>query len=147
MTVDIKANKMGIEIIICNDMGAIMACLSTSRPFFSYPIIVESWALLRAMELCSKLNFYHMDFEGDAKVHIQAIARKQECLVWYGELIEEIKCLLKMCPNWSMSFYSRKGNCAAYVLTKYGLSLDQELFWIKEMSIVLIFTIISDLPS
>lgn len=123
-TVDIKSNKMSIGIIIRNDMGAVMVCQSSFRTFFSHPIIAKGWALLRAMEL-SRTWLLHVDFEGDAQVLIQAIDKEQECLAWYGMLVKEIKCILKLRPQWDVSFFSTEGNCAAHVLAKYGLSLDR----------------------
>lgn len=78
---------MGICIIIRDEMGDVLACLSLSRPFRSQPIITECKALLRAMEFYSKLDFYHVELESDALVIIQAIKNENECLAWYDKLI------------------------------------------------------------
>lgn len=83
-TVNVSKKKMGIGIVIRDDMGEVLACLSSSRGFISQPIIAECWALSRAMEFCSKLGFYQLEIEGDAQVSIQVIKKEEECLdlVW-----------------------------------------------------------------
>lgn len=57
-------------------------------------MVAEFLALLRAMQLCIKLGYEWVDFEGDALVVVNSINAHEPSLAWYGELIEDAKLLL-----------------------------------------------------
>lgn len=116
---------MGFSIVIWDDVGEVLACLSASRPFYSLPAATaaECRAFLRAMEFFLELGFSHIQFEGDALLIIQAIKKRSECLAWYGDLVKEAKFNFQRHPEWGLSFTQREGNHAAHALAKHGLSL------------------------
>lgn len=85
---------MGIRILAKDDTGRsghVYACPVLS---FLSPIVVECWDLLRALDFCVELNLLSAELKGDAEVIINALKNKDECLVSYGDLIEEAKCKL-----------------------------------------------------
>lgn len=69
-----------------------------------------------------------MMIEGDAQMIINVIKKKEACMAWYGDLIEEAKFLLNF-REWSIIFTHREGNGVAHVLAKQCLFLSQEQVW------------------
>lgn len=64
------SKHMGVRIIIINERGEVMACLSSSSHFHFQPIIVKTYALMRVVQLCQELGMQMIEFEGDALVLI-----------------------------------------------------------------------------
>lgn len=80
---------MGIGIILRDSYGEVLACLSSPKFFLYQSIVTEYWALWRALIFCSELGIEKALFEGDAQVLINAIKCEDECLAWFGNLVEE----------------------------------------------------------
>lgn len=57
--------------------------------------MAECLAMLCAMQLCTKLGYKHVEFEGDAQVVVNSVNAKESSLAWYSELIEDVKLFLK----------------------------------------------------
>lgn len=68
--VSASTKRMGIDIIIRENMSEVLAYLSSSWAFSPQPIIVECWALLRVMKFCLELDFYQVELKGDVQVVI-----------------------------------------------------------------------------
>lgn len=92
---NVSYHKMGIGIIVRNNMGEVLACLSSSRCSYSLLAVAECRVLLRAFEFCQEMGFTHVEFEGDDQTIVQAIKKEEECCILYGTLVEEAKQVLK----------------------------------------------------
>lgn len=57
---------MGIGVAIRDYQGKIMACLYSSQPHLSHPIVAEYITLRRALTFCMELSFDAAQFEGDS---------------------------------------------------------------------------------
>lgn len=87
--------KLGIEVVIRYSKGDFMACLSSPNSFHSKPIVTKFRALWRAMNIGMELGFELIQFERDAQLLINSINSENECLSWYGHLVEEEKHVFK----------------------------------------------------
>lgn len=64
---------------------------------------------------------------GEAQI-IQALKKKNECLTWYDELIEEAKYYLKKNqPQWQINVTQTEGNGSNQAFAKHNLTVTQEL--------------------
>lgn len=70
-TIDSKRQKMGIFIIVTDFKGEILVSLCPSRNFVGQPILAESFALWRALELGRGLHFKNAVYEGIKGNNIQ----------------------------------------------------------------------------
>lgn len=111
--------------------------------------MVESYAIWRALIFGSELSLSvcNVLFEGDAQMLIHAIKDTEECYVRYGNIVEDIKQLLKGSSSWSISFIHREGNQIAHCLAKKGLSLTSEVIWLEEFHDVISHSVLSDILS
>lgn len=56
------------------------------------------------------MGFYHVEFESDAQIVVQAINKEEECCAWFGTLIKEAKHFLKANRLWSIHLIPTEGN-------------------------------------
>lgn len=68
-----------------------------------------------------ELGLWSTELEVDAEVNINTLKREEECLAWYGDLIEEAKFNMRSHPQWKISFIHRERNGAAHALAKHEL--------------------------
>ncbi|XP_042958198.1 uncharacterized protein LOC122293794 [Carya illinoinensis] len=87
--------------------------------------------VLRAMKLCAKLNFENVIFEGDALAVVKAINGERESWEWYGQLVEDMKGVLKNRKRWSVQHVFKEGNQVAHHLFKVSLSFIEEQIWME----------------
>ncbi|KAF5443081.1 hypothetical protein F2P56_035670, partial [Juglans regia] len=88
---DKKEERMGMGVVIRDSKGDLQATLVASRDNISSAFLAESFALLRAMELCQDLGFNMVEFEGDAKAVVDAVKSNAEDNSWMGQVTEDTK--------------------------------------------------------
>lgn len=125
--------SMGIGLVIQVFLEKVWACLCLSRPFYSSLVIAECLDLLKALDFCIDCGFWSVVLEGDAHIITHALNREDECLVSYGELIEEAKSKMKNKSHWRVSYILREGNGVAPSVAKYGLTISIEIVRINEV--------------
>ncbi|XP_042969095.1 uncharacterized protein LOC122301780 [Carya illinoinensis] len=125
-------NRAEIRIVICDNCREVLVTLCYPKEFVSDPIIVEVFALWRAMKLCDELNFWNAQLEGDALTIVNAVNSLEVNWEWHGQLIEDLKALLKNRRNWTMSYVNRSCNSVAHSLAKMALSVSEELVWMED---------------
>lgn len=59
----IKKLTMGIEIVIQDHMGEVLACLSVPKSFRSKPLLAECWFLRQTIDLCDELGLQNVPLE------------------------------------------------------------------------------------
>lgn len=72
-----------------------------------------------------------MILEGDAELVIKGVNRVEEDFSWLGQMIEDIKLILKDRKEWQVRFTNREGNNGAHMLAKHALSFEGENMWDK----------------
>lgn len=103
---------MGIGVVVRDHWGQVQAVLAASRSAIQSAAIAESWALLRAVTFCNELGLGCVQFEGDAKLVVDAVNKNTFDYSWNGQLVEDIKCTLLSHQNWSIQHVARTGNKA-----------------------------------
>ncbi|KAF5463191.1 hypothetical protein F2P56_019127 [Juglans regia] len=119
--------NMSIGIVIRDSSGDVQVMLAAPRSFVPSAYIAECYALLRAVSLCQELGFELVEYESDAKNVVDAINSNSSDMSWPGQIIEDIRLIMASHQTWKLSFIRREGNQAAYVMAKFGLSLESEL--------------------
>ncbi|XP_042974899.1 uncharacterized protein LOC122306539 [Carya illinoinensis] len=139
-----KEGKMGMGVIIRDEEGEVLASLCGSRKWVSKPDTAEMQALWRALKLCAELNFVNVVFEGDAFGIVKAVNGREENWEWNGQIIEDIREILKNRPNWVVQHTYRECNNAAHSLARYSLNVNDESVWIESVPEEIVKTIIQD---
>lgn len=87
--IDVKDNRVEIEIIIWDSNGDIQACSCSNKKILATFAGAEALALRRAMILSSELGLHEVLFEGDSQVIIQAtksnavLCTDYSCIVYF----------------------------------------------------------------
>ncbi|XP_042973059.1 uncharacterized protein LOC122304861 [Carya illinoinensis] len=124
--------KCGMGVVIRDRCGDVLASLCSCRWNVSNPVVAEVHALWRAMKLCEELKFSKVQLEGDAKSVINAVNNAEECWEWHGQLIEDVKSVLKNRKQWSVLHVNRVCNSVAHDLAKSALFVEEERVWMED---------------
>ncbi|XP_042950559.1 uncharacterized protein LOC122282640 [Carya illinoinensis] len=111
---DRKMGRMGIGIVVRDCNGEVHVVLASPNQITRSAYVAESWAMLRAIQLCRELGFRQVQLEGDAKLVVDAINSNTQDSSWDGQVIEDIKSVLKAQAGWSVSFSGRSSNKAVH---------------------------------
>lgn len=79
--------------------GLVLSGFSSSRHFYSSPLLTECWALWHSLIFCDELGQSKVQLEREDKVVIQEVKKIGHCGAWYGESIEDVKATLKLKSN------------------------------------------------
>lgn len=138
--------RTSIGIVIKDSIGAVLACLSSSRNSDAqHPTLAECWALSRTIEFCSEIGVHGVLLEGDALTVIKATQRPHWCCTWYGDIIEDIKLALRNNLGWKLSFTHREGNGVAHSPAKLGLKSLIENVWLEDFPSSISHDVLSDM--
>ncbi|XP_041017867.1 uncharacterized protein LOC121260078 [Juglans microcarpa x Juglans regia] len=127
---DVK--EMGIGVIVWDCEGEVLVSLLAKRSFNSKPVLAECLALYRAMVLCHELSLCNVIFEGDAQSVVKAVKSKEENWLWFGQVVDDIKELLKRRQDWKVAWVPREENGVAHQLAKFGFNYSNEIVMIEE---------------
>ncbi|CAL1367247.1 unnamed protein product [Linum trigynum] len=87
------------------------------------PMVAELLTLREGVSWVRGLGFMEMRFEGDAKVVIEKILRRDTRDNQVGAILEEVIHLLGLNPGFSLRFVGRRNNRVAHVVARKALSL------------------------
>ncbi|XP_042973138.1 uncharacterized protein LOC122304943 [Carya illinoinensis] len=138
--------KVGLGIVIRDSKGDPMVMVAGQRDSVNSAYLAEGDALSRAFSLCADLGVDEADFEGDAKMVIDAILDPTPDSSWSGQLVEDLKKGLSSKTNWKLTHVRRDGNRVTHVLAKLALPLDCEFVWMEDGLYVAMPYIASDKP-
>ncbi|KAF5444907.1 hypothetical protein F2P56_033999 [Juglans regia] len=124
--------RMGMEIVIKDHAGNLHVSLTASMDNTNSVFQAEGEALYRAMDLCLELGLYHVIFEGDAKVVIDAVNFKKEDNMWLGQLTEVLQQFLVRNLTWILNFVHRQANKVAHTAAQLAISNVNECFWLDD---------------
>ncbi|KAF5449938.1 hypothetical protein F2P56_030334 [Juglans regia] len=129
---DIKHRQMGIEVIIRDEKGEVIAAYCGARGNVDQPVIAEGLALIKAMELCNDLGLNKVTFEGDSHNIVKHVYNLDEDLSCYGNIIEDSKSIFFTWSNWTIQYTHRNANTVAHNLAKAAIQSNVEKVWIEE---------------
>ncbi|XP_042944583.1 uncharacterized protein LOC122278459 [Carya illinoinensis] len=128
----IKKDISRIGVVIRDSSGKIIASLCCPRTKVQDAIVAEVYALWRAMKLCAELNFRKVQFEGDTLSVMNAVNSSDECWERHGQVIEDLKDVLRKRIDWSVVYANRCCNNVAHSLAKIALSIQEERVWMED---------------
>jgi hypothetical protein len=105
--------QSGLEMIVKDHTGSVIAAKSLSRSGILDPTVGEALASLHAVRLGQELGGSAIILEGDAKQVVEAINSDVSNVSRFGHLVEDIRLTLKSFPRWRCVFANRNANVAA----------------------------------
>ncbi|XP_042939495.1 uncharacterized protein LOC122274525 [Carya illinoinensis] len=126
-----KDERVGIGVVVRDGRGEVMVSLCYSNEGCCSPVVAELRALWRAMKLCAELNFENVIFEGDALVVVNAVNSEKESWEWYGQMVEDMKGVLKIRQRWKVQHVFRECNQVAHLLVKVSFTFNEEQIWME----------------
>ncbi|XP_035551109.1 uncharacterized protein LOC118349687 [Juglans regia] len=107
-SLDVKRKRMGIGIIIRDEEGEALVVVCDLKKNVVNAVVAESFALRKAVELCSDLNIQNAIFESDAKGVIEAVQSEEEVVLDFSSIIEDVKAHFRNRTDWFIQFVIRK---------------------------------------
>jgi ribonuclease HI len=98
--------------------------------------LAEAGALLMAIQLCQRLGFHTVHFEGDSQIVVEGI--NSPTIDWSSKelMLGDILEALQGIYYWRISFTHREGNKAAHVLAKLATMVSMRIFGLIRLLIV-----------
>ncbi|XP_042974665.1 uncharacterized protein LOC122306301 [Carya illinoinensis] len=128
----IKEGRMGIGVVIRDENGDVMVSLCSQKRNVRDPLVAELQALRQAMKLCADLNITEVIFEGDALKVVRAVNNLESSWEWHGQVVEDIKKVLRNRTSWKVIHAYRESNCVAHFLAKFSFTVNEDRIWIEE---------------
>lgn len=94
--------------------------------------MVEFNASLIGLHFALEARFHDVVLEGDNLMVIASLSNRQIELVNASVIVADTLDLSNLCSSCSFSFVKRCGNFVADTLTKFTLSLDDNLIWLED---------------
>ncbi|XP_042958163.1 uncharacterized protein LOC122293740 [Carya illinoinensis] len=131
-TLNIKEGRMGIGVVIRDENGDVMVSLCSQKRNVQDPLVAELQALRQAMKLCANLNITEVIFEGDALKVVRAVNNPESSWEWYGQVVKDIKEVLRNRTSWKVIHAYRESNCVAHFLAKFSFTVNEDRIWMEE---------------
>jgi ribonuclease HI len=84
------------------------------------PVTAEAMAARTAVEFCKEVGIYDVFLEGDSLLVVKAVKSTQPNWLPYGQVIDDIKSMLRSLRRWSIRHVKREANSAAHGLAKFA---------------------------
>ncbi|XP_042972836.1 uncharacterized protein LOC122304642 [Carya illinoinensis] len=131
-TLKIEKGRMGAGVVIRNENGDLMVSVCSQKQNVCSSLVAELQALWCALRICAGLNLTEVVFEGDALNIVKAVNNPETNWEWHGQLVEDVKDILKNRPMWKVIHTYRECNRVAHFLAKFSLTVNGEQIWIEE---------------
>ena len=126
-------DRTGFGAIIRNDKGEVMAAMSVSGPRVSTSDEAELLACRRAIEFAVDAGFFRLTIEGDNSNVIQSISSSSKNSSLLGNVVGDIRHLLRGLQWTRVCFIRREANQVAHALAQYARnSLEEDLYWMED---------------
>ena len=132
IAVSVGKKCMGVGVIIRDAEGQVTAAKSMRIPGVFEPAIREAVAALHAVELCQDLGIFEVVLEGDSIMVTKAIGGHGENWLRFGQIVEDIKLVLRSFWQWRVSHVKRVANVAAHGLVKEATMRQIDKIWMEE---------------
>ncbi|KAL0010800.1 hypothetical protein SO802_005908 [Lithocarpus litseifolius] len=127
-----EVNRSDVRAIICNYKGEVMAAMSARGPTVHCSEEGELLACRKAIEFGIDAGFSKLVIEGDNVNVIKAISSQTASLSLLGNVVEDIKHLIRDLQWESISHTRRNGNKVAHVLAQHARIIVEDLYWIED---------------
>jgi ribonuclease HI/exonuclease III len=123
---------IGIGAIIRDEFGSVIAALSRTVNARMDPVTAEATAALHAVELCRDVGVQDLILEGDSLTVVKAIASRGQINHYFGQIIEDIRMVLRSRRSWSVRHAKREANEAAHGLAKEATRCLSDKIWLED---------------
>ena len=127
-----ELNRTSIGIIIHNYKGKVMAAMSARGPTVHSSEEGELLACRKAVEFALDTSFFRLVLEGDNVNVMQAISSQEANISLLGNVVEDIKHLIRGLQWVSISYTRCSGNKVAHVLAQHARTSIEDLYWIED---------------
>ena len=115
-------NSAGIGVIVRDWRGVALGALSTPTLLSSSVADMEDLACLRAVQFVTELDLHCVIFEGDSAAIISAVSQGISLLSSFGNILDDVRCLIPSFSSVKFSHVNRFGNLVAVALAKKASS-------------------------
>ncbi|KAK2653232.1 hypothetical protein Ddye_013088 [Dipteronia dyeriana] len=131
-TIDAGSGKVGICIIIRNGDGKVIASGAQVVLARFSPLVAESVALLKGLQLGLSVGVLPCVIESDALGVVNLVTVGHPSRSDVGLVIQDVLQILKQFPDCFVVFTPMKTNMAAHDLAKLGLTIDSDLVLLED---------------
>ena len=129
-----EENKAGVGVVIRDCNGEVIASLNQQLDQAYQPVEVEAIAACRAVEFGNELGVGCAIVEGDSEVIVKALRNKNNGLISFAPLINDVSLFSSLFSELSYSHIRRDGNKVAHNLTRLVLITLDCTMWMEEVS-------------
>ncbi|XP_042950059.1 uncharacterized protein LOC122282170 [Carya illinoinensis] len=122
--------KVGVAMLLRNDRGLVLFSASKmENGVIIDPMEVELLAILRGLQLCIRMGILELVIESDSLMLVEELNNTSESRLARGNLVHEVKKLIKRIPRYSVQHKGRMANEAAHNLARYAKHLEDLIVW------------------
>ncbi|XP_075675246.1 uncharacterized protein LOC142644544 [Castanea sativa] len=122
-----EVNRTGVGAIIRNYKGEVMAAMSAREPTVHSSEEGELLACRKTIDA----GFSRLVLEGDNVNVIKAISSQEANISLLGNVVEDIKHLIRGLQWVSISHIRHSGNKVAHGLAQHARTIIEDLYWIE----------------
>ena len=128
-----QEHRAGIEVVIRNEEGAVIASLSQQIYLPSTVLEVDTMATRRALEFAMEIGVHKVILEGDCEILIKALQSNSHSFAHFGHLAEDVKYLASKFQSYNLSHICRQCNVVAHTLAKRAILNLHLLVWMEDV--------------
>ncbi|XP_042939414.1 uncharacterized protein LOC122274444 [Carya illinoinensis] len=122
-------DRADVGMLLRNDRGVVLFSASKKENGVTDPMEVELLAILRGLQLCILMGIPDLVIESDSLMLVEELNNSSESRSAWGNLVHEVKELIKRIPRYSVQHKGRMANEAAYNLARYAKHLEDLIVW------------------
>ena len=128
-----SSHSLGVEAVIRNHHGAIMASCAEKLNQAYKAEEIEALAALKALQFAFDLGFQNAILEGHLLGLIKALKTEDHNMSSWGLLVEDVKLVANSFVSLSYSHIKRNGNSVAHNLAKHVIRIPDFQIWIEDV--------------
>ena len=121
----------GIRVIARNEKGEVMGALQTFVHGTVDPYAIKAHAIYRALQFAHHIGFTSIILERDMLSVINKIKSPYPSLSDIGNLIEDVKDMMKLFRKCKIQYVRREANEASHLLAKGACLIEEEMYWVE----------------
>ena len=118
----------GIRVIARNEKGEVIGALQTFVQGIVDPYAIKAHAIYRALQFAHHMGFTPIILEEDALNVINKIKTPCPYLLDIGNLIEDVKEMMKLFKGCKVQYVKREANEAAHLLANSAYLIEEEIY-------------------
>ena len=117
------SNSIGLGVIVRDWCGISLGAMSMHTSLASSIADMEALACLRAVQYAAELELQAVIVEGDSAIIIVAISQGRSLLSSFGNIVDDVQCLLPKFSSIQFSHVNGSGDLVADALAKKASSI------------------------